>query len=207
MELKQIISKIRKNVRWLIAFGVVGAGVGILIFYVVPAKYVASGNFYVTSVPEAATTEYFAYDGYYANQAARHYAETVFGMFQSKDILNNSLTNMNFLVTDSLLREKQKLISVKKTAPQLIELRVKGESSVSARALFNEISKTTIETSKTINDQAGDSNLNIVQVRNDPVITLEFSNVVLNIALGFLLGMFTFVFLLSVKVYFEKELL
>mgnify|MGYP005835668569 CR=1 FL=1 len=206
MELRILLKNLKKNLKWLVFSSVIFLALGVLIYYAFPAKYVAVGSFYVTrKVNSASESSFFTYEGYYANQTARSFAETVFGLFESRDSLSKALSNLNFVVTDGLLRRTARLISVKKPAPAVILLEVKGDSPVAARALWKEVSQVVILASDEINAAYGDHALKITPLRNDPVIQREYRNVYLNAVIGFVFGIGLFVFVESLKIYLKDN--
>ena len=115
MELKKITKTIEKNKFFLITASFIGLILGI-IFYFLPSKYISSGSFYVSKKTDN-SLEFFTYEGYYAQQSAITYADSVVNLAKSVDIKKDVLEKMNQPINEKNLRELNKSIKIKKAGP------------------------------------------------------------------------------------------
>jgi len=86
---KKIIKTIEKNRLLLITATFIGLVLGI-IFYFLPSKYISSGSFYVSKKTDK-SLDFFTYEGYYAQQSAITYADSVITLAKSVDIKKDVL--------------------------------------------------------------------------------------------------------------------
>ncbi len=186
MELKDILKTLKENKKLLL----IGITIGILAgysFFLLPQKYIASGSFYITRKTEEMSQEFFKYEGYYSQQAALSYTNTIAALFESLDITSKSLEKLNISTNEKNLRKYQKRINVVKAGPQLITLTVKEENFNLAKDFWNTLADTTINESLEMNKN-GDTNLNVSKVSKEPVVKEAYKSLPLDIVLGGILG-------------------
>lgn len=188
VELKTLLAFIKKNalITTLIVliFGLVGVGV----YYLLPIKYLASGSLYVKRSVENGDSRYFTYEGYYNQQTAISYTNTVMGFLESIDVRSKALNNLGLPVSEQSLRQLGKQIKVKKSGNQLITLSVKDSSPQQAQNLWNELAKNTINTAQQLNKDS-DPALQISQLQEGPVVKEVFRNVWVNFVVGAAFGL------------------
>ena len=183
-----------------LVFGIAGVG----LYYGLPVKYVASGSMYVKRAIEDGKGTYFTYEGYYNQQTAIAYTNTVMGLLESVDIRSKALQDLNMKVNEFSLRKLGKQVKVKKTGNQLITLNVTGASPQYAQALWTALALNTVNTAETLNKDS-DRFLTISLVNQAPVVKEAFRNVWLNFFAGVGLGFLSTTMLLGVKTYLKEQ--
>jgi len=201
MELKDFVKFLKKYLMYILVFGVASSALGVLAFYYFPAKYKASGNLFVSRKADEVSAEFFTYEGYYAQQTAHAYANTVGGLLESVDVKKRALESLGIPATEKTLRRLNRLLQVKRPALQIILVEVKGETSVEARNLWISLVKEVISVSKTV-DEAGDSSISVLQLNDFPVVQPIYRNVYLFGLVGAGFGLFFGMLASALKEYF-----
>lgn len=190
MELKNLFIKLKYNYLLIGVFVIVGSIIGVIVYFVLPQKYLASGSFYVSRTTQQNVGDFFTYEGYYGQQTAQAYTATVIGLLESLDIKSKALSALGIPINEYTLRKYGKLISVKKSAPQLVTLNVKGNTAKQASDLWEAVSKNTLDTTYKLN-LTSDPNLKISTLAEKPVIKETFWNIYANSFIGAGLGFLT----------------
>ncbi len=202
MELKDLLKLLDKNKRTLAIFMLTFGLLGIFSFWVLPKRYSATGSFFVQRKVEEPSDKYFAYQGYYAQQTAINYANTFATLLVTDDIKQETLIKLKIPVTEATMRNFNRDIAVKKAAPQLITLTISAYFENEAKDKWNTLSQTTLDKVKLLN-ASGDALINISQLETSPIVKENFRNVFLNlvigIALGFIVGLSVIYFKIALK--------
>jgi len=201
MELKETIKLLIKN-RFEITFFVLLGLIVSTVIYMLPQKYISSGTFYISRIT-GSNSEFFTYEGYYGQQTALSYTNTVAALLENTDLRSKAMKNLGITIDELTLRRVQKLISIKKDGPQLITLTVKGRNYDESRNLWESLSKSLMETTTEIN-MRGDPNLSITKISAEPVVKLEYRSLWLNLSAGFGLGLALGIVFISFKEYLKK---
>lgn len=170
MELKKLINIFKKNYISLLTSLVLGLVIGLFCYYL-PQEWYATGSLYITRKVNNTVEGYFSYDGYYGQQTALTYTNTVLATLESKDMLSSALKEMNINVDDKTLRKYNKNITGKKEGPQLITFTVKGNTAMEANNMWKYLVSNSTNKLHEINMNTGDANLNINKVLAEPVVT------------------------------------
>lgn len=203
MELKDIIKKLKKYRIFVAVAALVGIILGYA-YFLIPHTYTASGSFYINRAVQIQKENngYFTYEGYYSQQTALSYTNTVVALLESYDVRSESLKNLNIQVNEASLRKYGRLIKVKKMGPQLVTLTTKQKTANEAEDLWKSVSKTLVEKTSNINER-GDSNLNISAVIENPVIKESYKPLFVCVLTGAFLATFFAVIFVSIKEYFS----
>lgn len=202
MELKVLINILYKNALQVVVFLLIGA-VGGATTFILPQKYTATGSFYVKRTIQN-SSDFFTYEGYYGQQTALAYANTVFALLESTDLKSMTLKKLGTEVNEQTLRKLHKKTDIKKTAPQLVSLTVKDFSPSEAAVVWNALSESLLETTYEINKN-GDSALSISKISEEPVVKQTYNNLWLNLSAGAVLGFVFGAFSLALKEYLRGE--
>ena len=183
MDYKKLGKHIKQNVHLHIGILLACILAGILAYYL-PEKYIATGTLLVQRAPETAT-DYFTYEGFYSQQTAQLFTNTVVGLLESVDIRAKAMENIGIPVNEVSLKRTGKYIKVNKTGPQLIALTVKGNTPTAAENMWNALSSEILSKISQLNS-SGDSNLKIVQVYQTPLLSKQYKSMAINIMAGVL---------------------
>jgi capsular polysaccharide biosynthesis protein len=210
MNLKELTSAIKSHKKLLLICSLLGLMAGLLVYFW-PNTYTATGSIFVKrSVEESikqyqiieptvnnTTTEsdinklserYFQYEGYYAQQVAISFTNTLASLSESVDIRKKALESLNLKVDVKNLRKYGRLIRAKKMAPQLVSLTTKGNSEFEARELWNAVTEALINDVKRLNNN-GDPAISISPISSEPTVTSSYKSLTLFSLVGALLGL------------------
>jgi capsular polysaccharide biosynthesis protein len=198
MELKRLFKAIAKNKKTVLRYGLLGLVVGI-IAYAWPAKYLTTGSFYVKRGVDA-SNEFFTYEGYYAQQAALAYTNTVIALFESVDIHSSALANTGVPVNEKTLHQTGRNTKVKKSGPQIVTLTVTGNRESDSKILWESLAQETTQAISRINSN-GDYRLGLSAVSAEPVTKKQYKSPLVYIPASILLGLGLGIFINSLKEY------
>jgi capsular polysaccharide biosynthesis protein len=154
---------------WLLLSVVVTLAVLGLSFFL-PHSYKASGLLIVNRQAEnSGAANYFTYEGYYAEQTAQHYTDSIIGAIKSLSLQQLALKQAG-LPSDSLAVKKfGSKVTVQKSGPQLITIFVSGDSPAIIKTLWQALSSQTVaavaELSKT-----GDAKVTLQALNPEPLV-------------------------------------
>ncbi len=207
MELKDLFDILRKHGVLLLlttAFFAVTALVGSMLL---PPRYTALVSLYVTRRAAPPSEDFYTYDGYYAQQAAERYTDTVVGLLQSKSLLREVLLDLELPKDHKVLRKMEKKVVVKRVAPQIIKMEVQkrweDEFSWDSASLAEALSKKVVERVEELNAQGGDENLSVSALGAEPLVEVQEPNLFLNTVVAALLGFLVSFFIVTARSYFE----
>ncbi|EKE00458.1 MAG: hypothetical protein ACD_22C00016G0001 [uncultured bacterium] len=182
MEFAELVNFFKKNAVTIALITLLCALLGCISYYVLPQKYLATGSLFVHRTVDKGSSQFFTYEGYYGQQTAIAYTNTVAGILESTDIKSLALIHFDQKVNEQTLRKISKQIKVKKTSPQLLTLTIKGNSSEAGLELWKYITRETIELTNVINKN-GDPALQIAVLGN-PVVKAQYRNILINTVVG-----------------------
>ena len=202
MEIKDIYKKLIKY-RFSLGLCLVGGALLGIIFYFMPSKYVAVGSFFVNRKisPE---NSFFTYEGYYGQQTALTYTNSVLSLMGSIDIRKMVLESNKIPPTSKNMNILNRAIRVTKTGPQVILLTVKANTYEDAKRLWNSVSNVTVATAFEINSN-GDENLSISPVSPQPLVGIPYKSIYLYGIVGALVSLTLASFFVCLKEYFKSN--
>ncbi|NMB70247.1 hypothetical protein GYA27_03550 [candidate division WWE3 bacterium] len=204
MEFHQLIKILIKNKKSLIFTPLAGILLGSLVYFL-PNGYTASGSIYVGRITDR-NSHFFTYEGYYGQQTALSYTNSVLAFIQSTDLLRDTLVELGIPTTDYQIWKLKQSISVKKSGPQtpVINLSVKAKSGADAEKLWNLIFNNTDMYANRVSVQS-DPSLKIYKVSENPVVRSEFKSLPLFIVAGMGLGLACLVAVTVFTEYFKEN--
>lgn len=167
-----------------IPLAVVGAVAGVGYSLAQPKGWEASTTLYVHRVNPANLSSVYDYDGYYAQQAAQQYTDTVVGLLKTRDLASRAAQIASDSASADLILNG---VRVRKTAPQLVSLEVTRLTADEARAELVALAQAAAERSAALNDQYGRT-YKVEMVTGQPLLSESNANLPLNTLLGFLGG-------------------
>ncbi|NTV30651.1 hypothetical protein HGA91_01550 [candidate division WWE3 bacterium] len=138
MELAKALRLIKSNFLAIIVFGLITGAVVWGLASMIKPTYTAGLTVYVQKSIENPANGEYTYDGYYAQQAAEAYTDTVVGLLESRSIIAKAASALN-RSTPKELEAYVKSIAVKKSAPLLISLSATTDSPDEASTLVHEV--------------------------------------------------------------------
>ncbi len=192
MEFAELVVFLRKNLGVITLTALSGALISCVLYFVLPQKYIAAGSLFIHRTTDKNTERFFTYEGYYGQQTAIAYTNTVAGILESTDIKSLALAHLEQNVTEQTLRTISKQIKVKKASPQLLTLTVKSNTAQNGLALWEYMARQTIELADKLNKN-GDPALQI-SVLGNPVVKTQYRNILINSVIGLGFGFLTATF-------------
>ena len=187
MELFDLLAILGKY-RRLIILVTLAFGLGtFLVSLQFPPRYEAVLTLYVKRDAEPPSAEFYTYDGYYSQQAAERYTDTVVGLLERRGLLKEVLSSLGLPADQKSVRRVRRSVKVERVAPQLVEIRVKRKLGEEARDITNSLAADVISQVRGLN-KAGDEALSVELLDNEPVIEKHEPLVVLNTVVGVLVG-------------------
>jgi capsular polysaccharide biosynthesis protein len=203
MELKDYTTIIRKGLPLLI---ISATAFGLLAFFIsqkLPTTYAASLTLFVKRQAAEANPDYYTFDGYYSQQAAEKFTETVVGFLQSKDILLASAKLADLPTDQKTLEQLESSIKIKQVAPQLVWLKVEQENGEEAKEFCTALAQATTERINLLN-QTGDKAISVDLLNPEPLVEKSEPKVVLNSLVGGLVGALLAFLYIFLKEYLES---
>jgi len=105
--------------------------------------------------------------------------------------------------TGITLRMLNRLVSIRKTGPQIISLTVKGKTYEEARNLWGSFANVTLAATYELN-KTGDPNLSIVPVSPQPFVGLPYKSIIVFGIAGALISFTLTAFSICLKEYFKN---
>jgi len=203
MELKILIKTIFKNKGALFGAGLLGLLLGFTAF-AIPASYNASGSIYVGRVTDR-NTGFFTYEGYYGQQTALAYTNSVLALIQSPDLLKDTLVDLNLPTDDFQMWKLKQSISVKKSGPQtqVINLSLKAKTQEEAVKKWNTVFDNVASYTNNISVQS-DPSLKIYKVSEYPVVRQGFRSLPVFLVVGVGLSLVGYISIVLLKEYFKE---
>ena len=206
MELKELLEILNKHRLFSLGSAVVFAGVALIGSMQIPALHKAQMTLYIKREAQPANEEFYNYDGYYAQQAAERYTDTVAGLLRTKDTLQKSLQDIGAPADQRTLRDIQKKLEVEKTAPQLVQIkaskRLNYDEGWQPAELVKALATNTVEREDALNKN-GDAAFSVDLLNPEPITEVRDPVVWLNAVVGAMLGLLFSFFLVSFRLYLE----
>lgn len=203
MEIKEIIKLVKTKTKIIFLVSLLFTVFGVGMYYGIPPKQTATGSFFIKRTVEEPSPEFFSYEGYYAQQAALSYSNTLSALFESVDIRSKALKSLDIPVNDKTLRKYGRQIKVKNVGPQVVTLTIKGDNTAQVVNFWAALSNSVLETTKALN-QEGDKSITVTPLISEPIVQMTFSNVYANAIAGALFGFLVAVVSLSFASYLRE---
>lgn len=200
MELRDLLIFLRSKLLIVSLASIAGCIIGIISFYVIPVSYEASGSFFINRAIEYGSGSFFSYEGYYSQQVAQNFTTTLIGLFESIDMKRKVLVNLGEPINDANIRRLYRAIRVKKAAPQLVTVTVRGTNIGEVSTIWNSLAQETLNSITDIT-VSGDPKLHVLSLDETPIIRQRFWNIWVNALIGLSAGFIGSVFVLLFGVY------
>lgn len=183
-ELSEYKTALQKILPITVPLAVVGLVAGVGYSLAQPKVWEASTTLYVHRTAPTTLSNVYDYDGYYAQQAAQQYTDTVVGLLKTKDLASRAAQ----IATDSATPESiLEGLRVRKAAPQLVALSVVRPTEEQAKVELIALAQATAERSAALNDQYGRT-YKVEMVTGQPLVSEASANLPLNALIGLVVG-------------------
>ena len=173
MELLEYLRFLYKNWPWLVAGLIIGGGIGA--GYAISQKdmYQATTALFVQRQPDASasSTQYYTYDGFYAQQTAAAYTDNALKLLTNDEIVTKAAKTAGLRSDEASVAALKGSIVAKKDASQLIQLSVQLPKHDDAASFSTGLAEALKTRTNELN-QGGDRLLSVDQVNTSPYVVL-----------------------------------
>lgn len=184
MELKVLLKQLKRWLPVIVGLTLLGVVVGWGVASLLPVRYEASLSIYVQKIVEQPSSGEYTFDGYYAQQAAEAYTDTVVGLLESPDVAASALS-LSGINPDTIVSLKRSLV-VEKVAPQIVHVTVTQTNQLAASELVLAVTKVATERVQQLDTQT--SGYTVAAVNAEPLILVVALPLMLSVLAGGLLG-------------------
>lgn len=188
MELREFLQLLGRYSRVLLLGAVLGGVLGLGVTWWLPEKENASLLLYVRRAAQASNPSFYTYDGYYSQQAAERYTDTVVGFLENPGILKQAAERLNLPTDQKFLKRLGRSVEIKRIAPQLINISVTRPSADEAQRLSLALATVTKARTEELN-QVGDAALALDLVNAEPIVVRPEPILILDGVVGLLGGL------------------
>jgi uncharacterized protein involved in exopolysaccharide biosynthesis len=174
MELIEYLRFLLKYWTWLVVGLAVGAAIGLGYAYTQKDMYRATISLFVQRQPDASSssTQYYTYDGFYAQQTAAAYTDNAIKLLTNDEIVTKAAQRAGLPTNEGSVAGLKSSIVAKKDAPQLIQLSVLLAKHDQAAAFSIGLAESLKARTNELN-QEGDKRLAVDPVNTTPFVVLE----------------------------------
>jgi capsular polysaccharide biosynthesis protein len=201
MELASLLRQLRNNILPITVFAVFLAVISGLMAQKYSHRFTATLSFYVYKPHEVAPSGEYSYDGYYAQQIAESYTDTLVGLLENPDILSQALTSLGIDASRDLASYANS-ITVEKVAPQLVTLKVALNNREESSRLATSVAENVRSQVSKFNNQRGEG-VEVGLVETDPLQGEEQIPATIAGIAGLLLGVVMGIGFLFFRVYLK----
>lgn len=204
MELTKIIEFFKMKIKYIAAATIFSGILGVAAYFLIPAKHLATGSLFIRRSIYPYSDNHFTYEGYYGQQAAMSYANSIIGLVESDDIKALALKQLSIEINEQNLRKFDRKIKTVKAGPQLVELVIKEKSSDEAKKLWNAVADSTINVMNGISRQ-NDPFVGVIKVSEEPITTQTYRSIPICVVTGAGLGFIFSTLALALANYFPTK--
>lgn len=202
MELRDLIKKLISHKKILIVFALSGLLTGFAI-HAYPAKYVSTGSVFIGRITDK-NTSFFTYEGYYSQQTALAYSNSIIGLLESSDLIRKTTDSLGIEYNEVSARKLKKDISVTKAGPQVITVNTRGNTAEESSLLWEVLIQNLDEATSQINTQS-DPALKIFKISKEPVVKKVYKPLWAYLVVGTILSSSLGVLYITSREYFKEE--
>lgn len=203
MELRKLLQQLKVRLLPLSLFIVISAVSGYVFVSNMTVLYRAEVSLYVDKTPETVDSGTYGYDGYYAQQVAEAYTDTIVGLLQQPDLLVKSQKLLDW--AETLPYENiESSVSVMRVAPQVVQLTVTMDNSGHATEFVSTLSDVAMNQVKSFN-QEEDKHIRLMLVNDSPLVSIIKYSPFLGAIAGALLATGIGVLVVSAMVYMKED--
>jgi uncharacterized protein involved in exopolysaccharide biosynthesis len=137
-----------------------------------PPVYRTVLDLYVKRQTQPPSDKFYSFDGYYSQQAAERYTQTVVGFLRSREVWREAAATLGQPTDTTSLRKLERVIKVKEAAPQLVSLSVSGPEKDLVANLSLALARVAMLRLQALN-QTGDTALSLELVTTTPLVEKE----------------------------------
>ncbi len=202
MDLKELLITIKKERILVFILTILFAFVGLAANYLLPPWFYASGSLFVKRAVYPYAEDHFTYEGYYGQQAAIEYTNSIISLIESEDVRAATLQKLGADINEKNLRTYDKKIKTTKAGPQVITVTTRGKTREDAEALWKSVTDSTLASVTKISS-ANDPFIGITKISEKPVLKENYTDPSVFSVTGMLIGFALSTLVLAVKSYFS----
>jgi len=187
VELKQFINILKKNIFFIVFFGVLGVVVALFFALKFSSGYQQSQLFYVNS-PEESTQSVYNFEGYFAQEKARNFTDTAVAILTSPDFLKD-------------VSNQSAAVGIRKLAPQVIRITVTASDPQVPAESINKIAAAFNQKLSGLTQENKAVTIKPIAKIQEPVFAGPDKKVL--IAFGLMAGVVFAILTIGLKIYFK----
>ena len=133
------------------------------------ASFGVSQSIFVRRETQPGSGNYYSYDGYYSQQAAERFTDTVVAFLKNKDIINQAATESGLARSPEEVGWVMGSFRVKRAAPQLITVSIEGSQRETVVRFVEMMTKKVTLLSVSLNAQ-GDKSIVLNNLESSPFV-------------------------------------
>ena len=188
MELKEYIKVFKKYFAFILLVSATGALIAYIQTKSLPSGYSLTQTFYLAG-PASLSSDYFTYEGFYAQEKARNFTDSAVAILDSDDFKSD-------------VGEGSQNLTVRKMAPQVIRLTASAPNAESTQKLMTKTINIFNEKSITFADSKFSLSLKPISQKTTQPALSKINKKIVTI-FGLLLGFAFATFVVSLKTYFK----
>jgi capsular polysaccharide biosynthesis protein len=201
MELKDILKILNKRRAEIGLFVLCGSFLGLAASFL-PGKFKTELSYFVGRAADKPSTEFFTYEGFYAQQTAQSFTNTAVALLESQNLKRSVLGELELPVTDNNIRKLTKSYRVTKNGPQVITLTVADYDYDKSLNTFTAISEKFLEAGEKVSS-GSDENISVTPLSDEPVVRQEQRPFIYFVTGGLLFGLALSLLKLAFKEYIK----
>jgi capsular polysaccharide biosynthesis protein len=171
MELIEYLRFLYRYWLWLAIGLVAGGAIGVGYSYLQKDSYKASLSLLVQRQPDPSNTQYYTYDGFYAQQTAAAFTDNALKLLTNDAIVSRAADSAGLSTSEGNIAALKSAITVKKDASQLLQLSAILPARQDALAFTSGLAAALRDRTTELN-QEGDKRLVVDAVNATPYVVL-----------------------------------
>lgn len=172
MELRALWFFFLKERRLLVLGAVLFFVLGFLVAVRLPPVYKTALDLYVKRQTQPPSDKFYSFDGYYSQQAAERYTQTVVGFLRSREVLREAAEVVRQPTDPQALETLARAVRVKEAAPQLVSLSVRSTGRALVKDLSLALAQVAADKLQALN-KTGDASLSLELLTTTPLTEVE----------------------------------
>lgn len=160
MELREIAKLLRQYGRPVVFVSLTVGIIAGIISRVIPPSFEVSQSLFISRQLQNPSSSFYGYDGFYSQQSAERFTDTVVGFLKSREVVKRAVTSSGFPLTVSGLDGVIERLRIKRTAPQLVTVVFKDNQRETAARFVESLGQEAIKLAESLNER-GDRLLTI----------------------------------------------
>lgn len=198
MDLIKILKLLKHKKKEIILISIAGGFLGFAAT-LLPTKYFVEQSYFVGRKVYSGS-DFFTYEGYYAQQTANSYANTALAIFDDVTIKKLTLQSLGVEINDRNLKKLMRSYDISKKSPQIVSLKVSNYNYQNALNIYKGLSDNALKINATLIKSSDDS-IVIMPLDGSPTIHKAQPSIIIYTITGLVIGLLFSISKISFKEY------